>query len=474
MPPLRLTSLLHTALPDLSPGSRAVVSTLACLNGNVSSARDVATWAGLRDRYQLARLLRRDGLPPLEQLAGWTRVLYWMLQAESSGASLRQLAQREHVDPAVAYRLVQRVTGVTWSQAKRAGHSVVLLRLRERRGLRLGSARKPATRAVPADFARAVGDHVVSDTWRTRVHRSGVVSQGRATLAPQHPRPVLGERLVVGGGPFDVAMTPGGVALVTRTRAAAVDVIRLQPLGVIGSIRTGATPSRVIADAAGAYAYVTNQFAEEIGIIDLASQRQTGTIPVQGHPLGAGITPDGGTLYVLTNVDRLCAVSIPQGRVVASVPVPMTGPSVIIHPSGRRLYIACWRAGVVEEIDAHTLCPLRCFEIGGIVQDLALTRDGQMLYCANEAGWLNTIHLPTGRVATRMLPGRAVGLALSPDERVAFVSLVFDGRVLVIDAHTLAILATLTVGGKPREIAFDRSGRHAFIANEAGWVDVVH
>ena len=75
MPPLRLTSLLQTALPDLSSASRAVVNTLGCLNGNAPPARELATWVGLRDRYQLARALRRDGLPPLEQLAGWTREL---------------------------------------------------------------------------------------------------------------------------------------------------------------------------------------------------------------------------------------------------------------------------------------------------------------------------------------------------------------------------------------------------------------
>lgn len=446
------------------------MSTLGCLNGNVSSARDVATWAGLRDRYQLARVLRRDGLPPLEELAGWTRVLYWMLEAESSGASLRQLAQREQSDPAVAYRLVQRVTGVTWSQAQRAGLSVTLLHLRERRAIRLVA--RTAARAVHAALARAVGDQVVPATWGSPMPRLACAQ----TTTPQsldHPAAVLGDRLFVDGSPFDVAMAPGGVALVTRTHAAAVDVIRLQPLSVIGSIRTGPTPSRIIVDAAGAYAYVTNQFAEEIGIINLRVQRQTGTIPVQGHPLGAGLTPDGRTLFVLTNVDRLCAISIPKARVVASVPVPMTGPSVIVHPSGRRLYAPCWKAGVVVELDAHTLCAQRRFEVGGIAQDLILTRDGQTLYCANEGGWLNTIHLPTGRVTTRDLGGRAVGLALSPDEQVLFLGLVFDGRVLVLDRRTLTIRAALAVGGRPREMAFDRTGRHAVIANEAGWVDVV-
>src|SRR2546427_12281382 len=55
---------------------------LACCNGHASSAGEIAAWVGLRDRHQLARGLRRDGLPPLEQLAGWARGLYWMRSEE--------------------------------------------------------------------------------------------------------------------------------------------------------------------------------------------------------------------------------------------------------------------------------------------------------------------------------------------------------------------------------------------------------
>lgn len=472
MPPLRLTSLLQTALPELSPASRAIVNTLGCLNGNAPSARELADWVGLRDRYQLARALRRDGLPPLEQLAGWTRVLYWMIEAETSGVSLRQLAQREKVDPAVAYRLVHRVTGVPWSQAQRAGVPLALLRLRERRGMRVITSRSHAVE-FRRSLAQAVGDGVVASRSRALApstpHAPPVLTTG-----PQHPAAVLGERTVVRGSPFDVAMIPGGMALVTRAHAAAADVLRLQPLGVIGSVRTGPVPTRVVVDPAGKHAYVTSQFAEEIETIDLETLRLAGTVSVHGHALGAAIAPDGHTLYVTTNLDRLYAIAIPKGRIVTSVPIPMTCLQLAVHPSGRRVYVPCGRAGVIIEIDAHTLCPLRRFQVGGLPQDLVVTRDGTTLYCANESGWLNAIHLPTGRVSTLELGTAGMGLALSPDEHVLLVSLVFGGRIAVVDTNTLQVRTTITTGGKPRLIAFERSGRTAVVANEAGWVDLIH
>jgi len=471
MPPLRLTSLLQTALPDLSSASRAVVNTLGCLNGNAPSARELADWVGLRDRYQLARALRRDGLPPLEQLAGWTRVLYWMLEAETSGVSLRQLAQRENVDPAVAYRLVHRVTGVPWSQAQRAGVPLALLRLRERRGMRVVTGRSHAVDLRPG-LAQAVGDDVVSSRPRWVAPRTAHPSPVR-TATRQHPAAVLSDRTVVRGSPFDVAMIPGGMALVTRAHAAAVDVLRLQPLGVIGSIRTGPVPTRVVVDPSGRCAYVTSQFAEEIETLDLETLRLASTVAVQGHALAAAIAPDGHTLYVTTNIDRLFAISIPRGRIVTSVPIPMTCPHITVHPSGRRVYVPCGRAGVVVAIEAHTLCPLRRFQVGGMAQDLVVSRDGVTLYCANEGGWLNAIHLPTGRVLTLDLGSGALGLALSPDEQVLLVGLVFAGRIAVIDPRTLTLRTSLTTGGKPCRMAFDGQGGIGVIANEGGWVDCI-
>jgi YVTN family beta-propeller protein len=278
----------------------------------------------------------------------------------------------------------------------------------------------------------------------------------------------------VGGSPFDVATTPDGTALVSRLHVAAVEALRLQPFRSVGSVRTGPTPTRVVVSQVGTHAYVTSQFAEEIEIIDPVNLRQMGAIPVPGHPLGAALAQDGRTLFVTTNLDRMCAVSIPAGRVVTSVPVPRACTSLAIHPSGRRIYIPCWKAGVIVEADARTLCQLRRFEVGGTAQDLAVSSDGLTLYAANEGGWLNVIKLATGCIETVALDGPAVSLALSPDVEVIYVGLVFHGRVLAIDRRTLRVSATINTGGKPRGIAFDRTGQLALIANEAGWVDLVH
>src|SRR2546428_1648422 len=130
MPPLPLAKILNVALPSLSGDARAVVDVLACKNGLLPAAGDVATFLGLRTRHQVARTLRRASLPPLEELAAWTRLFYWVLQFEQSGASLLALARQSYLEPATCYRLVRRLMGQPWSRVRRGGIAGALLRFR--------------------------------------------------------------------------------------------------------------------------------------------------------------------------------------------------------------------------------------------------------------------------------------------------------------------------------------------------------
>lgn len=459
MPPLLLTRLLQSALPDLSATGRAVVSALGCRNGDAPPAAEVAAWVGLRNRHQLARLLRRDGLPPLTELAGWARVLYWTLEAEATGASLLQLAHRDGMDPAAAYRLVRRVTGQRWTEVRRAGVSRTMSRFPARRAGDPAYAPRPAARSgntglplVPPRFAEGP----------------------RRALTPRHPDGILAGRVRVAGSPFDVALSRNGIGYVTCIHAAAVECVQSQPPHPIHRIPTGPVPTRFLFGPSEERALVTLQFADEVAVIDLAGRRRTGGIPVPGNPLAATVSPNGRILYVTTNRDLLCRIELARGRLIASVAIPQAGYDLALHPDAPRLYVPTWKAGQLLEVDAESLQTLRTFDLGGIVQDVVVAQDGLTLYAANQRGWLDVIHLGTGRLAGRLdLGAPAISLALSPDDAVLYAGLVFSGRVLAIDQRALAITRVIHTGGKPRRIAFDRVGRTAVVANEAGWVDFV-
>src|SRR2546430_552574 len=327
MPPLPLTTLLHTALPRLTPRARAVVSALGACNGEAPPAGELAAMVGMHSRYQLARLLRREGLPPLEELAAWARVLYWMHEAASRHGSLRDLARRA---------AVARVLLVPWPPA--------------------------------------------------------------------------------------------------------------------GSVSTGAVPTRLVLSQAGTRAYVTNQFTEDIGVIDLHRSRQIAAIAVPGHPMAVVLSRDGRTLFVTTNLDQLYAIPLGAGSTMACAAVPNACAEMALDPSGTRLYVPTWRAGTVLEVELPALRVTRTIRVGGKVQGLSVPRVGGTLFVANEDGWLDVIRLSTGaRLARLDLGSPAFAVAVSPDDGAAYVSLPCAGRVVVVNPLTLGVVAVLQPGGTPRE-----------------------
>jgi DNA-binding beta-propeller fold protein YncE len=136
--------------------------------------------------------------------------------------------------------------------------------------------------------------------------------------------------------------------------------------------------------------------------------------------------------------------------------------------------VPCWRAGVVIEVDASTLDTVRRFDVGGVAQQPVVSSDGQTLYVANESGWLDVTHLPSGRrTATGDFGTPAFGVALSPDERYVFVSLMNAGRVVVLQRQGLVERAAIATGGRPRHMVADPRGDAVVVANEAGWVDLL-
>src|SRR5207249_12283444 len=186
--------------------------------------------------------------------------------------------------------------------------------------------------------AIAVGGGSVGSSLAVRAARTAPYGHAEA---PGRPRGIHASRLAIAGYPFDVAIAPDGTAWLTRLHAAVLERLQLQPLASSGVIRVGVAPTRVILAPSGERAWVTNQFTRDVAVVDLACRRRTGSIAMEGDPLGAVLSPDSRTLYVTTNLDRLsvCALTDNGGRIVRSTPVPQACTELAIHPAGNRLYV---------------------------------------------------------------------------------------------------------------------------------------
>lgn len=125
----------------LSPPSRTLLRFLVSGGPPIGPAGHVAKRLGLSSRFGLARVLKRDGIPPLHRLSGWFAVLRWVRAAERDAVSLCRVAFISRRDPAACYRLVKRVTGRRWKEVRVLGSQWVRARIAEL--LRARSASRP-------------------------------------------------------------------------------------------------------------------------------------------------------------------------------------------------------------------------------------------------------------------------------------------------------------------------------------------
>ena len=451
MPPLALAARFQHALPWLSSQGRAVINSLICDNGRAGPTHLLCERLGLRTRFQLNRLLHREGLPPYEELAGWVCVLYWMLRADMGigQGALRPMAGEASLALASCYRLVRRVTGRHWSLLREVGTDEVM--------------RWFVKRTRPPQLIRPIEG------------RPAPVFPAPAVLREPPATHTLGalRRLPIGGGPFGVAVRRPDLAYITRTRAAAVERLDLLTGRFLGSVHLGCTPTCVVFDPTGARAYVSVQYCDEVAAIDAHRHVQIRAFPVAGDPFPLALSPRGHTLFVTTNEDRLFGLNVQNGRVLGSLPLPATSHHLLVHPTGTRLYVATRTAGSVLEVDTSRFEVIRTFALGGWPQAMALSSDATTLYVANEHRGLDVVRLASGkRIATLELAGGVVGLAMSPDYLVLYAGLVHVGKVAAIDVGSLTLRAMFDTGGRPRQIAFDSTGK-VIVANEAGWIDIL-
>lgn len=124
-----LEPLLSTLPAWRSPAGRLILETLARHRGHIGRAAFFARRVGLRSRHQLHRLLRREGLPPIEVLGAWIRILRWVIEAETEHLSLCAIATRSGLDPSACNRTVRCATGFPWKTVQRRGPAWVVLRI---------------------------------------------------------------------------------------------------------------------------------------------------------------------------------------------------------------------------------------------------------------------------------------------------------------------------------------------------------
>ena len=285
----------------------------------------------------------------------------------------------------------------------------------------------------------------------------------------------LGERVLLTARPFAAAISPAGVAYVSQADLGQLSRADLPSHTFANPVAIGSQPTEVVFNSDGSVAYVTNQFSHNIGIVNVASNTQVDVIPVPGDPFAVVVTPGDSIIYVTTNADSVYGFRLATKERIAAFPTFATANGLVVR-GDTWLYVSTRAGGAVIEFNLETRTVARTLAVGGMPQKMLVSEDGNQLYIANEAGYVQFWNLVTGTQvgANVILPGSAgYAIARRPNTRQLYVTTAYygGGKIFVIDATTRTITRTDSAGGSTRQVVFSADGTIGFVPNEGGWVD---
>jgi len=288
---------------------------------------------------------------------------------------------------------------------------------------------------------------------------------------------ILGNRVLLGGQPFAAAISVNEVAYITLGSASKLARTDLPSQAFAPAVNVGAVPTGVTFNSTGTRAYVANQYSQSVSVVDVAADSAIDAIPVTGDPFNVIVAPGDSVLYVATNSNNVYAIRLATKTVIAQFAAGSVANGMVIR-NDTLLYASTLFAGTVIEWNLRTRAVTRTFPVGGTPQKLALSVDGNTLYIANLAGYIQFWNLATGLQDGGNIvlpPGSAgYGIARRPTTGMLYVTSAYyaNGSIYVIDPATRTIINGVETNGSTREVVFDANGV-GFVPNENGWVDFI-
>jgi YVTN family beta-propeller protein len=304
-------------------------------------------------------------------------------------------------------------------------------------------------------------------------------------------------------------LAPGATLLVLN-KEGSLAIVDPAAKKVLAAVPTGEQPHEVAASADGKLAFVSNYGGggapgKTLSVIDIAARRELHRVDLS--PLGRphGLWAVNGKCYftaesnqaigrydpVANRVDMILGTGQGQTHMVlvladeskiftsniASDSIAIferagvgnwketvievgKGPEGFdLSPDGKQIWAANSRDGSVSVIDVATRSLLHTFRVGTTRSNrLKFTPDGRLALISDlDAGNLLVMERATRKELKRMPLGRQpAGILITPDSARAYVAVTGDNNVAVIDLRTLELIDRLQTGTGPDGMAWIR------------------
>lgn len=272
---------------------------------------------------------------------------------------------------------------------------------------------------------------------------------------------------------FSTASFSAQFAYVTNSDSSSVSVINTDTNSVTATIKVGNGPDAIAINPIGTKAYVANSSSDTVSVIDIASNTVTATINVGARPRGITINPTGTKVYVanygrylsssyVSIFDTPGSISIidTASNAVISKYIGDEPNSIAISPDGTKGYVLGSYDITIFNTKTNDI-------LDGLnvrySQKLVFDKTGSKLYVANWNFGLSVIDSSSfDKIDIGKDWSTPEDVAINPQGTKAYV---VHNKLSVVDTANNSITSNIDVGDFPMAVAVNASGTRVYVTN---------
>ena len=272
-----------------------------------------------------------------------------------------------------------------------------------------------------------------------------------------------------------LAETPSPALLVLNKGESSLAIVDPASNKVVGRVTTGDSPHEVVVSADGKLAFTSNYGSSTpgntISVIDLASQKEVKRVNLGPLSRPHGLFYSGGKLYFTSEVCKLIGRYDPATELIDWL--LGTGQNsthmVLLAKDGNTIFTANIGSGTISIIERagqagwnETVVP-----VGKGPEAIDLTPDGKQIWTAHsQDGGVSIIDVSSKKVVQtlNLKTQRSNRLKFTPDGKLALISDITAGEVVVVDTASRAATKHIAAGKGPEGILIVPDGSRAYVS----------
>ena len=278
----------------------------------------------------------------------------------------------------------------------------------------------------------------------------------------------------VGRGPTCLAMAPDG-SRVYAASDGSLTIIGTSSNTVLATRSIGPNPTGIAVTPNGARVLITNLFADNVTVLDTATNAIAAPISLFGERFTGGfgriaMLPNSPMAWIANQDNEVLAILHTDGSNATSRDIDMRPVDIAFSPDGSLAYVAGCRyqcvPGTVELIDRARRTTQAYLDVGPSPYRIAMAPDGAHFYTTNlAAASLSVVDVRTHAVTATVHVGvEPTGLAVTRDGTRVYVVSQDAGTLTIIDTATNTARQTLRVGSQAREVVVTPDGRRLYVS----------